>query len=147
MTETGPERTSIENVLKTCARVLGRRPIAPTPDAIAALATSPVWSRLPSWTILSDEEIALRAGLYTLAFASPLLVVTDAALAKSDDGAFVVEANELMTLVSDHLRWMGECFFNGDVVIVERDGRRIWLFHHEGQYALLSPSDDEPSRP
>jgi len=129
--------TEVANVCEACARILGQRPIAPTPDAIASALPGLDWKALPDWEEQRDDEIAARSGLYDIAFSRALFVVTEASLA-SGQGGFVVDARDLAQLVEQHLSYFGECFFNGDVVIVEPEGRRVWLFHHEGQYVTIS---------
>jgi hypothetical protein len=52
-------------------------------------------------------------------------------------GAIAVDASDLHLLVAQHRDRYGERFFDGDVIILEREGARIWIFHHEGRYALL----------
>ena len=130
---------NMARVHEACARILGRRPTALTPDTIAVLVEHVDWKSLPEWESKSDADIAIGSGLHSVAFSGPLLVVTEASFG-SGRGAFMVEARELGLLVEQHLVRHGECFFNGDVIIVECKGSQIWLFHHEGQYATLSGS-------
>jgi hypothetical protein len=124
-------------VYEGCARILGRSPTALTPDAIAAIVERVDWRALPEWESKSDADIATEAGVFRAAWSGPLLVVTEASFV-SRGAAFLLEANELRLFVSEHLARYDECFFNGDVIIVECRGHRIWLFHHEGEYAMLS---------
>jgi hypothetical protein len=129
--------TDVEHVYRACARIAGRRPTELTPHAIAATMVGLTWVPLPDWESMADAEVAMRSGLYAAPLAGVLLAVTEASLA-SRIGAFELDAGELGVLVSQHLSRFGECFFNGDVIVVERDGGHIWLFHHEGQYTLAS---------
>ena len=128
---------SLDAACDACALILPQRPNAATPDAIAALVAKIDWMPVPDWSSKDDNDIAIRANLYGLGLAGFLLVVTEASFAKRL-GAFRVDAKGLGNLVQSHLQKYGECFFNGDVVIVELAGKRIWLFHHEGQVALLT---------
>jgi hypothetical protein len=139
MTDAQITTTNVEHVYDACERLFGRRPSALTPDAIAAMRNDVKWKPFPGWESMSDTEVGIRSGLYATRFAGVLLVVTEASLA-SRIGAFEVHAQELGTLVSQHLTRYGECFFDGDVIIAERDGSRIWLYHHEGLYAEISAS-------
>jgi hypothetical protein len=109
------------------------------PDAIVGPMRGVKWVALPGWESMSDGEIATRSGLFAARLAGVLFVVTDATLA-SQRGAFQVDAEGLAMLVEEHLDRYGECLFNGDTIVVERDGSRIWLFHHEGVYATVSVS-------
>jgi len=132
-----PSAVDMATMLDTCERILGKRPTAPVPDAIAAVGQASEWKPFPDWESKADAQIAIRAGLYAVGFSGALLVVTEASF-RPDRGAFLLDARDLDALVCRHLAWYGECFFNGDVIIAERDGRRIWLFHHEGCYATIS---------
>lgn len=136
MTDGAPERIDIAEVLARCSLVLGKRLSALTPDAVARAADSLRWRPLPAWEKLSDTEIATATGLLQVFRDDELCVVTEAALAKGH-GVFVVAATELRRLISDHLGRYGECFFNGDILIVNSDGTHLWLFHHEGQHAEI----------
>jgi uncharacterized protein YjaG (DUF416 family) len=126
----------LARAVEACERILGCRPTALTPDAIASTVKRVEWKPLPGWESKSDSEIAIRAGLFAIGLSGPLLVATEAGFAKKR-GAFVVDARDLGALVSQHLERCGESFFNGDAIVVEREGARIWLFHHEGQYATI----------
>jgi hypothetical protein len=126
--------TDVECVYEVCARIVGSRPSALTPDAVSATKNGVKWTPLRGWESMSDTEIAMRSGLYAMRLTGVLLVLTEASFA-SRIGAFEVDAQSLGALVSQHLERFGECFFNGDVIIAERDGHRLWLFHHEGCYA------------
>jgi hypothetical protein len=130
------------DVCDACARVVDGRPSAPVPDLIAALAGKVQWHPLPGWEHQEDVDIARRAGLIALASLAGgvLMVVTDGSLSKTAGGC-VVEAVALEAFIADHLRRFGECFCNGDVVIVQAAGAFIWLFHHEGLYTSISPRD------
>lgn len=47
-----------------------------------------------------------------------------------------MDAGDLAPFVAGHRKIFDDPFFHGDVV-VERDGREIWTFDHEGWYGLL----------
>ena len=132
----------MDRVYEACTRILGRRPTALTPDAISETVEQVAWNAFPDWESKSDAHVAIATGLYSTAFAGPLLVVTEASFG-SNGGAFMIEARELGHLVEQHLPRHGECFFNGDVIVVECEGSRVWLFHHEGHHVTLSGSSGE----
>ncbi len=120
-----------------CAAILGARPVALTPDAIAAVWKSVDWLALPGWEAKTDSEVAAESGLLCANFRGTVLVVTEASFAPTR-GAFVLDERALGAFVRAHLPSYGECFFNGDVIVANGEGRRLWLFHHEGVYATIS---------
>lgn len=124
-------------VCDACQRIIGRRPSAPTPDAIASLLHVADWKSAGGWESKTDVDVAKSVGLYEVGLGGSLVVVTEASFMKSR-GAFKMEASELPAFVAQHLAQYGECFFNGDVIVAELGGNRLWLFHHEGQYAMVA---------
>lgn len=123
--------------LEACSRLLGKSVSALTPDAIAHVLGSVRWVSIPGWEKKSDGDIAAETGLHGIAFGGALFVVTEASLSKLC-GACVVNVSDLARYIENHLDHFGECFFNGDVLIVSPETKRIWLFHHEGQFAAIS---------
>ena len=123
-------------VLQTLSRILGAPVRVATPDAIAAVRELIQWVQFEDWESRSDMEIARLTGLLKVPFEDPLLVITEAAW-RAHQGGLLIRASQLAGFIDQHLRRHGECFFNGDVIVVETQGRRIWIFHHEGCYALL----------
>jgi hypothetical protein len=126
----------MSRVYDACAQILGERPSALTPEAVEAVSQAVDWKEVPGWESMSDAEIAMRSGLSGVAFSGQLLVVTEASFAPAR-GAFEVDAGDLVVLIDEHLLRFGECFFNGDVIVVDRHAGQIWLFHHEGVYASV----------
>jgi hypothetical protein len=124
----------LSTVHAALTRILGRAPRSVTPDDIAAVAGALEWRRTAGWDKEDDVVVATKAGLFEAGFAGATLIVTEASFFR-DLGAFLIDGDDLQRFVSEHLIRYGEVFFNGDVVIVEMHGSRIWLFHHEGMYA------------
>jgi len=122
-------------VLPALSRVLGRVLSEATPDAIVDLIGDVNWLRCDEWESLGDLELARTTGLLDIALSGPLLLITEASFAP-DRGGFIVPASRLANFVAEHLKEYGECFFNGDVIVAELQGRKVWLFHHEGLHAL-----------
>jgi hypothetical protein len=140
MTHSSTARAAIAEVLERCSSVLGKQLPFATPDAVASVVGQLEWEKCTGWEQCRDAEIAKRSGLLQIGFDGPLLVVTEAALTQGT-GAFVVSATEgLAKFVEQHLARFGECFFNGDVLIVDRAGTRVWLFHHEGLFTTITSS-------
>jgi len=136
MTDDPTARIGIADVLENCSRILGKRLLVPTPDAVSSAAGPITWNHFQNWEQRSDVEIAASSGLLGISFDGPLFIVTEAALTQGQ-GAFVVPAaDDLERFVGGHLTRFGECFFNGDVLIVDA-GIHIWMFHHEGVYATV----------
>ncbi len=133
---------NMSQVYDACERVVGRKPVAITPDAISDVAKATVWSRLPDWDTKSDIEIAEETGLYRSGFTGWMLVVTDASFT-SAGGVFRVKAENLQALVAQHRSRYGEPFFATDVIVVGLEDRRIWIFHHEGVYAMICDGPSE----
>jgi hypothetical protein len=113
--------------------VLGFEPRALTLDAITARLPSFVWASFPDREIRGDLDIAERSGLLRKPMMGNLLIVTEASF-DAGGGAFVLEGTNLGTFIDTHLLRYGECFFNGDVIILALEGKEVWLFHHEGVY-------------
>lgn len=127
---------SVAEVLSAFARVLGRTPIAATPDAICELAAEVSWTPVTDWESSEDTDLACATGLFSVPFTGDLLVVSEHSLT-SGRGGVLIASSGLEQFVKNHLKCFGECFFNGDVLIVESEGRLLWLFHHEGAYSLI----------
>lgn len=131
------DRVDSSSVLDACLRIFGRRPTEPTPDAVARAVTGVAWRRYPDWERQDDAEIATNTGMLKIPFVGAEFVVTEASFV-GGHGAVVVNPNRLAEYVSEHLRRFGECFFNGDVLLVDSTEPHVWVFHHEGVYANLT---------
>ena len=113
--------------------VLGFEPRALTPDEITVRLPSFAWASLADWELLDDHDIAKQTGLLREPLMGDLLIVTEVSFG-AGGGAFFLEGSSLGTFIDSHLLRYGECFFNGDVIILALEGREVWLFHHEGVY-------------
>jgi len=118
---------------KRMSSVLGFALGALTPDEITAGLPNFAWASLPNWETLSDLDIAKQTGLLRGPMTGELLIVTEASFG-AGCGAFLLDGPNLGAFVVGHLSRYGECFFNGDVIILAPQGKEIWLFHHEGVY-------------
>lgn len=127
---------TIAEFLRALERAIKRTPAAATPDAIADVLGDVQWNRIDDWESSSDIEIARQTGLLDVPFAESSLIVTEASFSP-DRGAFLVPASRLGDFVKEHLDAYGECFFNGDVIVADTAGHHVWLFHHDGLYALV----------
>jgi hypothetical protein len=132
MSET-PTIIALADATKRVSSVLGFELRALTPDEITAKLPSFAWASLPDWETLDDIDIADQTGLLQEPMRGDVLIVTEASFG-AGGGAFVVEGFNLGAFIDTHLRGYGECFFNGDVIIVALEARAVWLFHHEGVY-------------
>ncbi len=134
MTELQISLVDIAAVQQAFARILGRVPRSITPDAIAEILGPVVWKPAEGWDSQPDGVVASNAGLFDAGFSGSVLVVTDASFFP-DRGAFRIDSKDLPAFVSQHSARYQECFFDGDAIVVEEHGCRIWIFHHEGVYA------------
>jgi hypothetical protein len=124
----------MSTVLAALDRILGGTPRSVTPDDIAAIAGAIEWRPTAGWDSEDDVAVATKAGLFDAGFTGDTLVVVDSCFAPGR-GAYLIDGADLRRFVSEHLGRHGSVLFDGDVVIVEMHGSRIWLFHHEGVYA------------
>jgi hypothetical protein len=124
-------------VQQVLARILGGSPRSVTPDAIGELLGPIEWKPAEGWDTLDDSTVATTAGLFDAGFSGHLLIVTDVSFV-SGKGAFSIASEELSLFVSEYSSRCEESFFDGDVVVVEELGERVWVFHHEGVCATLN---------
>lgn len=124
----------ISTVQAALGRILGSTPRSVTPDHIAAVAGALEWRHTEGWDLEDDLVVATKAGLFDAGFTGDTLVVVDSCFPPGR-GAYLIDGANLRRFVSEHLERHGAVFFDGDVVIVEAHGSRIWLFHHEGVHA------------
>ena len=92
------------------------------------------WHNLDSWESLDDINILN----FLTADNKPngeLYIVNEVSYKM---GAFLINYLNLTKLVSNHLSLFGECFFNGDVVILQKDRSTVWVFNHDGFYKVIS---------
>lgn len=135
------QRLPFEPVFEAVTRILGAAPVSLSPDAIYEASIGRVevanYKVCASFLKYDDAEIAERTGLHRVGFSGELLVVTEASYTPGSKTAFAVDAGDLASFVAAHRKIFNDPLFHGDVVIVERNGRKIWTFDHEGQYGLL----------
>lgn len=108
------------------------------PDDIAqavGLDNPEAWRTVPNWEDKEDLDLLHGLGVAKHFLGRPLMIVTEASFS-DNTGAFLVSGDDLAAFVESHLDMFGEMFFNGDVVIMDTDNTSVWLFHHEGAFAL-----------
>jgi hypothetical protein len=93
------------------------------------------WLTANRWEELDDLEI-LQFLADLRHFEGKLLIVTDVSYGKKF-GPFEIDAVCIQSFVKQYKVDFGECFFNGDVLIVSLDLKLVWIFHHEGIYGLV----------
>jgi len=59
-------------------------------------------------------------------------------------GPFRIESANIKNFVNSHVEQFGERFLETDVFIVSFDLKSIWIFHHEGVYALIQHNMIDP---
>ncbi|HVH97097.1 MAG TPA: hypothetical protein VM869_00220 [Enhygromyxa sp.] len=119
-----------------------------SPDGIAeAVAPNDAvsWTAVRNWEEMDDLEIFAAMGLQAACSSSQLLVITEASFSKLG-GAFRLAGRDLPEFIRGHLAAYGECFFNGDTIIMDRDRGTAWLFHHEGVYRQVTALAVDPAR-
>ena len=100
-------------------------------DAVAGMAE---WQMIPDWERIPDLKILDRVYGGQTPLAGPLVLVTDHMFASGGFPARV-PADGLRDFVGGYAASNGECFFNGDVVILASEAGRLTMFHHEGAFA------------
>ncbi|MDC0669569.1 hypothetical protein [Nannocystis radixulma] len=135
------QRLPFDPVFEVVTRILGAAPVSLSPDAMIGASIGRVegaaYKVFASFLKYDDAEIAERTGLHHVGFSGELFVVTEASYTRDSKTAVAVDAGDLASFVEGHRKIFNDPFFHGDVVIVERDGRKIWTFDHEGGYGLL----------
>jgi hypothetical protein len=132
---------STEEALKEVKSLLGVQVDQLSPDGIVeAVAPNDAvsWTAVPDWESLEDLDIFARVGLNDACSCSQLLVVTEASFSRVC-GAFRLAGRDLSEFIRTHHAAYGECFFDGDVVVIDCGQGAVWLFHHEGAYAKIPP--------
>ena len=135
------QRLAFDPVFEAVTRILGAAPVSLSPDALLEASIGRVevgdYKAFASFLEYDDVTIAERTGLHHVGFSGALFVVTEASYTPGSKTAFAVAAGDLAAFVAGHRKIFDDPLFHGDVVIVERDGRKIWTFDHEGWYGLL----------
>jgi len=93
------------------------------------------WNRLDNWEDLDDIDI-LHQVLNLHVIDDEVFVITEASYNESA-GPFRLQPHELESFTINHLDKYGECFFNGDVAIINLKTKSVWAFHHEGVFAYI----------
>lgn len=70
-----------------------------------------------------------------------LIVVTEASWGPDFNGPFFIDAELLDGFINEHPERAGRVFFEGDVIILEPDSRRLIVVHHEGVAWLFALDD------
>ncbi|MCY1060960.1 hypothetical protein [Nannocystis sp. SCPEA4] len=135
------QRLPFDPVFEAVTRILGATPVSLSPGAIYEASIGRIevanYKVFASFLMYDDAEIAERTGLHHVGFSGELFVVTEASYTPGSKTAFAMGAGDLVSFVDAHRKIFNDPFFHGDVVIVERDGRKLWTFDHEGQHGLL----------
>lgn len=97
------------------------------------------WIHLDNWENLSDEEIFENIEKVCTSLAN-VYVINEVSY-RDGMGAFSLTHNQIKSFVANHLSIFGECFFNGDILVVSMDEDSILAFHHEGIYASFKGSN------
>jgi hypothetical protein len=104
--------------------------VARAADAVAGPAR---WERFPDWEDVADLDILDRVFAGRPPLHGPLLLAT--AHMGFRGSPVRLPAERLRQFVAEYRISAGECFFNGDVVILAPEARRLTVFHHEGAFA------------
>jgi hypothetical protein len=93
------------------------------------------WLPLKEWESLDDVEIYRH--LEELEKPEGEVYVISEITYLKQDGPFKLNATYLKKFITQYLDRFHECFFNGDALIFSIEHKQIWIFHHEGIYALV----------
>jgi hypothetical protein len=136
----------LKNVsLEHAARILGEwwaqpAPRAITPDWAAdaareagcAVRVGPVHD----WEASSDEQSLWALTGASGSLSGEVLLISEASF-NPGAGAFQLDASELPAAIVEHQRRF-EPVFNGDVVIIELQTKRVFCMHHAGSLIRIS---------
>ncbi|MDD1608809.1 MAG: hypothetical protein LUQ18_10020 [Methylococcaceae bacterium] len=93
-----------------------------------------IWLPLKEWESLDDitiynslEELEKPTG--------EIFIISDISYIKKD-GPFRLESVYIRKFIMQYVNTFNECLFDGDVLIFSVEHKLIWIFHHEGVYAL-----------
>jgi len=93
------------------------------------------WQAIEKWQELSDSEI-FRICTAADIPNGPVSVISEASY-REGLGAFQIQAESLTQFVPMHRFIFSECMFDGDLLILDGNGRVAWAFHHEGMYLVF----------
>lgn len=94
-----------------------------------------IWNSMIGWEEMDD--VYLLTQLSDLQpFNGELLIVTHRSCFPNMS-PFKVDANNIVEFAQKHLEIFGECFIGGDTIIISKENKQMWLFHHEGVYTYI----------
>ena len=130
-------------------RALGVEIAALTPDEVAdalGLWGSERWLPLAPSPTESDLDVWRRVHPFPT-WISRVVIITDLSF-MDERGAFELVGSEIDDFVGTYEKRFGETFFNGDVLVVAIEDRKVWLLHHEGLHitAEVEPNAREIHR-
>jgi len=97
------------------------------------------WESCLNWEAYSDIQLVkMLDQLKQLSGMS--VIVTEVSYLK-DFGPFICEASRLDDFSELYYHELGECLFNGDLVIINIKSDNVWIFSHEGVYTAFSISE------
>lgn len=93
------------------------------------------WTTIANWEEIPDQE--LYQHLENAKTPTGMLLIVTEVSYQTNLGAFKVAGSDVRQFVAEHRSRFGECFFNGDVLIVSKEQNTVWLFQHEGVFTVL----------
>ena len=93
------------------------------------------WIAINDWEDILDQILYQKLEDVKIPKGS-LIIVTEVSY-RSNLGAFKMTSSHANKFISGHHSRFGECFFNGDVLIISKTQNTIWLFLHEGVFTVL----------
>ncbi len=96
------------------------------------------WITIADWEEIPDQDLYQQ--LENAKTPSGMLLIVTEVSYRTDLGAFKVAGSDVKQFVAKHRSRFGECFFNGDVLIVSKEQNTVWLFQHEGVFTVLCRS-------
>lgn len=95
------------------------------------------WSPIPDWENLDDTKtLDVILGSDSVRGADNAIMLP-AICFYGDCLPFRISHDGLKNFVGGFLSHYGQCFFNGDTLILFPSRRIIYLFHHEGMYTKI----------
>lgn len=129
------KRADLRAVKQELESLLGSKLKSLDPDAIGEALGPLQWRSIPT-DIEDDATMPKLLELDSLPPGNELVVITDASFAEGV-GAFVLIAAEFDEFQTLHLDEFAERVFSGgDVILWAPMGKRVWLVHHEGVFAM-----------
>lgn len=97
---------------------------------------------IKDWEALSDDSLfdnIAAKGSQCLDMTGRIFAVTDVSYL-SADGVFVFEYEHRNLFFQEYFYRFGECFFNGDVLLIFPVCHHLAFFHHDGFFSFYPPS-------